>query len=405
MESKILKQTDPKVLGAKLREARKGSGLRQHEVAEHLELARTTVVAIERGERRVSPPELIQLAALYGRSVSGFLQRRSVVEGFVPQFRASCREYFRENPELEQAAAELERLAADYVELEKLASMSPQESYPPEYNISGSSVEQAAGEVAAAERNRLGMGDGPVDSLRERLENDVGLRIFFFSMPSNVAGLFAYNDALGGCVGVNSKHPPDRGNLTLAHEYGHFLTKRYQAEVTALRGKRLSSAKERFANAFAIEFLLPTSGLNRRFTEMHRTSTRGMTLSHVCTLADLYHVSTQALILRLEELRRIRSGTWERLRAEGFKVRGAQQLLGIETHRWEPDMLPRRYLNLAALAYNRDELSEGQLARILRTDRVTAREKIEEVSLMFVEQREDQFQNLRLDLATPLGGR
>ena len=405
MERKILEQIDPKILGTSLQEARKASGLRQHEVAERLEVARTTVVAIEKGERRVRAGELIQLAALYGRSVAEFLRRRAVVEGFVPQFRRRWREHFKENPELERTAAELERLAEDYVDLERLARMPLQKSYPPEYNISGSSAEQAAEEVAAAERNRLGLGDGPVSSLRARLENDVGLRIFFFSMPSNIAGLFAYNEVLGGCIAVNSKHPADRGNLTLAHEYGHFLTMRYQAEVTALRERRPSSARERFADVFGMEFLLPAGGLNRRFTQMHRVSERGITLSHICTLADLYHVSVQALILRLEELRRIRSGTWERLSAEGLKVRRAQRLVGIETHRGEPDVLPGRYVDLAVLAYNREELSEGQLSKILRTDRVTAREKVEEVNSRFVEQREGEFSNLQLDLATPLAGR
>jgi len=75
------------------------------------------------------------------------------------------------------------------------------------------------------------------------------------------------------------------------------------------REKRVS-ARERFADSFAKHFLMPASGLNRRFTEMHRSSKRGITLAHVCTLADLYQVSVQALVLRLEELRRLPSGTW-----------------------------------------------------------------------------------------------
>ena len=70
-------------------------------------------------------------------------------------------------------------------------------------------------EVATAERNRLGIGDGPLSNLRERLENDVGLRIFYLPMASKLAGLFAYNDELGGCVGINSGHPRDRRHWSL----------------------------------------------------------------------------------------------------------------------------------------------------------------------------------------------
>jgi len=40
------------------------------------------------------------------------------------------------------------------------------------------------------------------DGVRERLENDVGSRIFYLPMASKIAGLFAYNDELGGCVGI-----------------------------------------------------------------------------------------------------------------------------------------------------------------------------------------------------------
>ena len=60
--------------------------------------------------------------------------------------------------------------------------------------------EKAAEELAAAERMRLGLGDGPVAHLRDALEADVGLRIFTLDLPSRVAGLFAYSEDLGGCV-------------------------------------------------------------------------------------------------------------------------------------------------------------------------------------------------------------
>ena len=51
-------------------------------------------------------------------------------------------------------------------------------------------------------------------------------------LPSRIAGLFAYTDELGGCVAVNARHPRERRRWTLAHEYGHFLTTRYQSEIS-----------------------------------------------------------------------------------------------------------------------------------------------------------------------------
>jgi Zn-dependent peptidase ImmA (M78 family)/DNA-binding XRE family transcriptional regulator len=405
MEKRILEQFDPKILGTRLQEGRKAGGLTQQAVADHLGMARTTLVAIEKGERRVSPDELIRLAAFYSRPVSELVSRQPVVEGFVPQFRAAWKDLFVEDPDLEESAVELQRLSEDYLELERLCDMPLGKAYPPVYDISGASAEQIAEEIATAERNRLGIGDGPLSNLSERLENDVGLRVFYFPMASRIAGLFAYNDLLGGCIGINSGHPQDRRHWSLAHEYGHFLTGRYQSEITFLSEKKRVSPRERFADSFARHFLTPASGLNRRFTEMHRSSERGITLAHVCALADLYRVSVQALVLRLEELRRLPSGTWERLEAEGFKVRSAQQRLGIDANPPIQHHLPRRYVDLAVLAYHQEKLSEGQLARMLRTDRVTARMKVEEAGQRFNAEENDTYKNLELNLAAPLGGR
>jgi Zn-dependent peptidase ImmA (M78 family)/DNA-binding XRE family transcriptional regulator len=407
MNNHILDQIDPKVLGARLQEARKARGMTQAAVADEMEMARTTLVAIEKGERRVTPEELIRLAALYGRPVSDFVSRKVVTIGFVPQFRAEWREDFEREEGLEEAGEELQRLAEDYVELERMCELPMTKSYPPVYDILGPTPEQTAEEIAAAERNRLGIGDGPISNLRDRLETDVGLRIFYFPMPPKISGVFAYNDVLGGCIGINSNHPHDRRNWSLGHEFGHFLTNRFRAEITFLSERKRQSASERLADSFAENFLMPASGINRRFTELHRANPSGqITLAQLCTLADLYQVSVQALIIRLEKLRRLPSGTWDRLEHEGFKPRRAQQLLELNTSAKEENMLPRRYQNLAVMAYEKEMLSEGQLARILRSDRVSARVLVEEMSRRFnAESEEGGYDSFELDLTQTVPGR
>jgi Zn-dependent peptidase ImmA (M78 family)/transcriptional regulator with XRE-family HTH domain len=403
MHKHVLNHIDPKAIGSRLQEARKASGLTQHGVAEHMKMARTTLVAIEKGERRITPHEMVKLAELYARPVSEFVNRPSVAIGFVPQFRAAWRHQFEENSDLERTAAELQSLAEDYVELERLCELPLVKSYPPPYETSKSTPEQAADEIAAAERNRLGIGDGPISNLRDRFENDVGLRIFYFPMSAKISGVFAYNDTLGACVGINANHPLDRRHWSLAHEYGHFLTNRFHAEITFLADRKRNSAVERFADTFAENFLMPTSGLSRRFTEVHRASRAGsITLAQICSLADLYQVSVQALIIRLEKLRRLPIGTWDKLREEGFKPRRAQQLLRIDLVSKEEYLLPKRYLNLAVLAHEKGLLSEGQLSRLLRTDRVSTREQIEKISTRFNSPAEGGYERFPLDLAQSL---
>jgi Zn-dependent peptidase ImmA (M78 family)/transcriptional regulator with XRE-family HTH domain len=405
MDRSVLDQLDPRVLGARLQDARKAAGLIQQVVADRMEMARTTIVAIEKGERRVTVPELLAFAKIYARPVSDLVSRRAVTESFVPQFRATERDTLAEHADFEAAAIELQRLAEDYAELERITGVSPERSYPPPYEVSGASVEQFASYVASAERNRLGLGDGPVGNLRERLETDLGLRIFYFRMPSRVAGMFAFNDPLGACIGINVSHPRDRRHWSLAHEFGHFLVHRFRAEITVLETRRRSSASERLADFFAEHFLMPAAGLERRFTEMAINRPAGVTLADIVGLADLYRVSVQAIILRLETLRRLPAGTWDRLKIEGFKPQQAQRLLGIEANPPLRETLPRRYVALAVEAFRRGELSEGQLARYLRSDRVSARMQVEEAKWQIYSEQ-DEFAGLSdLDLAQPLNGR
>jgi Zn-dependent peptidase ImmA (M78 family)/DNA-binding XRE family transcriptional regulator len=404
MDYRLLEKIDLKKLGARLQDARRSAALTQETAATELRMARTTVVAIEKGERRVTPHELIEFARVYRRSISDLVGRPVISESFVPQFRATPG---RTEPdaEIDPIATELQNLSEDYVALERIRSMPFSHNYPNEYDTSGGSPEQVAEDVATAERNRLGMGDGPIGNLRERLASDVGIRIFFFEMPSRIAGLFAYNEELGACIGINSKHPKDRRNWSLTHEYGHFLMTRYQPEITVLTVAGRSNKKERLADSFARHFLMPASGLNRRFTEFHRSSQSGITLAHVCTLANLYQVSVQAIILRLEELRRLPPGTWERLKDEGFKVRHAQALLGIDANPSLTEPLPQRYVDLAIAAFQAEQISEGQLAKYLRTDRLHAREQVEASESCIHSEDDGSFISFAPDLAQALGGR
>jgi Zn-dependent peptidase ImmA (M78 family) len=180
---------------------------------------------------------------------------------------------------------------------------------------------------------------------------------------------------------------------------------RYQAEITILLERRLHSAKERVTDAFAENFLMPASGVNRRFTDIHRLSPKGVTLGDIVNFANLYQVSVQALVLRLETLKRLAPGTWDRLTTEGFEVQKAQILLGIDANPPVSDLFPQRYIALAVTAFRNGHLSEGQLAKYLHTDRLSARLAVEEVQNRVHREIEGDFTELEVDLAQPLGVR
>jgi Zn-dependent peptidase ImmA (M78 family) len=336
-------------------------------------MARTTMVAIEKGERRLKPKEFVDLASLLGLRASELLQRKTSAEGFSVQLRSTLPS---SQADLDEGVNELQRLAEDYKKLEEICSAPLHRRYPPQYDIQKADPEVAAEDVAAAERSRLGWGEVPLANLRELLEVDVGLRIFQLKLPSRVAGLFAFTEELGGCIAVNLQQEPERRRMSLAHEYGHFLISRYRSEITLVGRYERKPANERFAETFARAFLLPVSGLRRRYLELARERAGGATVGDLCRLASFYFVSVEAITRRLEELRLIPVGTWERLREEGFRVREAQRLLGLEPVQDE-EIVSNRYVALAVEAWKRELLSEGQLARYLRTDRLGARERIQ----------------------------
>ncbi len=406
MQQHVLETTDPRVLGHRLQEARKARGLTQQQAADSLAVARTTVTALEKGVRRVRPEELIQLARLYARPVSSLVGSREPVADFAVQFRTaqgSDRPHQVEE-EQDRVIQEFQTLCEDYLYLEALNGTRMQRSYPPQYVIGGIPPDDAAENVASSERNRLGLGDGPILRLREILENDVGVRVFYAILPSRVAGAFSYTEELGGCVLVNARHPEERRRWSMAHEYGHFLTSRFRSELTILGAFERVPASERFADAFARSMLMPAPGLQRRFHQIAQESEGRVTAAEVCRIAHYYFVSVEAMMLRLEELRLLPRGAWERLRGRGFKVREAQEQLGLPPNPRDDRSLPLRYQFLAVRAYEEGNLTEGELARLLRVDRVSARRLVQELTHPLHILDEGKVSPLSVDLASSVSG-
>ena len=93
------------------------------------------------------------------------------------------------------------------------------------------------------------------------------------------------------------------------------------------------------------------------------------------------------------------STTWERLLQDRFSPREAQRLLRITPIWTDEDLLPPRYIALAVEAWQDGELSEGQLARFLRTDRLGAREAVQELKKAASDGRDT---DESIDLSAPL---
>jgi Zn-dependent peptidase ImmA (M78 family)/DNA-binding XRE family transcriptional regulator len=372
MATNILDNIDLRHLGELLQQARKKCGMTQADAAKVLDAARTTIVAIEKGERRLKPNELIKLARVYGRAISDFVRPSPVIEPFAVQFRAAYQRSEQEETRIDKIIQRLEELCRNYLELEKIVDAPLPRNYPQEYDVTSMPIEAAAESIAIAERQRLGLGDGPIPLLRDILEQSVGIRIFYLKMPAKYSEIYSYDDQLGGCMAINLDHYEERRRWSMAHGYLHFLAHRRKTVVDFEGQYQRIPESERLAEAFPKYFLMPSSGLLRRFNDMHRTHGK-FTPTNLFTLAHYYGVSIEALIYRLEEMGLLPSGTWDRLRDRGLKVRKVQQELGLEDIQQRTDVVPTHYQHLAIEALDQGLITEGRFADFLGVDRLEAR--------------------------------
>jgi Zn-dependent peptidase ImmA (M78 family)/DNA-binding XRE family transcriptional regulator len=375
-------ELDPRVLGQRISEARKSRGKTQEEVAEFLGYSRPTYIAIEKGERTAKPDEIIKLASYFGRKVNELVRPGEPVTDLQPHLRAvadKMKTGDQFQARLNAAIDQLQALAEDYLELERIMGSPHRPSYPAEVvlNLKLDPIEQAE-VVANQERNRLVLGDQPVIDLRSTLEWDVGLRIFYTrALPSSIAGMYAYSAELGACILINRNHPPERRRVSMLHEYGHFLlsTDRYKPGIDYLTMPGRKPANERFAEAFALSFLMPTTSVRQKFQDIVAT-TGDFQVADLCRMKHFYFVSLEAMTLRVEQLGLIPKGTWDSLKESKFAPRKAEAMLGLPSHPVADEIVPDRYKYLAVHAYERGILGDSDLAHYLRCDIATARETV-----------------------------
>ncbi len=358
-----------RVLGERLRLARSRAGLTQEQAAERIGVARTTVVAMEKGQRRIRPDELRQLAELYGVSVNALLRASAVHVDLTPRFRALPA---ARAGSFEECARLLNALAAAEVELERRLGQPLRPNYPPERRLLPGDPRQQGEDAALDLRHRLGLGLAPIEDMISLLELELGVRVFVRPLSEGyISGLFAYDDEVGACMLLNGNHRPVRRALTAAHELGHLVVARREPDVVDGEDGP-QSREERFATAFAIAFLMPPAAVRRRFADIV-SEQDAFTPRHLLLLAHSFRVSPEAMCRRLEDLGLLKGGTWDWLKDRGFSGEEVRQVLGDARREAEPAFPPRLGW-LAAGAYQRGLFTEGQLARMLHMDRVELRE-------------------------------
>jgi len=370
-----LEQLSPAEAGERLRLARETANVTQAAAASAIGVARTTIVAIEQGERRVKIDEVQKLAKLFGTSVNALLRREAIHVDLAPRFRKLDGDH---DDAADEAAELLASLARAEVELENLIGVQRVRNYPPERPLVKGDVRAQAEHDAAEFRQRLGLGNAPIGDIVTLLEMEMGVRVYVRRLDGRISGLFAYDEALGACILLNANHRRERRVQTAAHETGHFITARRQAEIL-YRNEKSNSREERYANSFGRALLTPARAVMQKFEEVTAGSNKA-SRRHIIVLAHYFGVAREAMVRRLEELSLVRPDTWDWFQANGgITDEQVRQVLGDlaapDLQKAEADRPTTLRLNLlAAEAARRGLLSEGQLARLLRVDRIELRQ-------------------------------
>jgi Zn-dependent peptidase ImmA (M78 family)/transcriptional regulator with XRE-family HTH domain len=321
----------------------------QESVARAVGLDRTAIVLLEKGERNLKVPELVQIAQTLGRPLSYF------VEPPVPAAVSRRSTPHAAHDSTRALDAEIDQFAADVRGLMKLGLLPPVDRMP-DAHVPRAHTE--AESVAAAFRKQIALDAGPID--------DLGRACEAFGLYTFAAGLGEAGPD-GGCVEVdvdsralgvaviNGDAASGRRRMTLAHELGHWLFgDAYDTQA--------SVDNEQMINSFAIHFLAPRAGVIKVWSENSEWSLRDRALA----VGVAFRLSWTATISQLRNIDLL--SYEERDRLSRFEPRAGDYLrLSLS---WTDD-LEKPYLSPGFIAgclkgYTSSKFTDARVLELLR---------------------------------------
>jgi len=345
------------VLGSQMRTAREAVYLTPDAVSRYLHIEADDLLNWEAGYAEPSLEELEGLAALYGRGLDYFLSptppplRPERLRSKTP------REVLDLPLEARKVLAQFDELCRTAVEIETLLGARPRAKFRPLAGV-GDPVS-----LAHEQRRALGVSDGPIVGLRQRLE-DLNIRIFELPVPNNeFSGFFAWHVQYGPCILVNARDVVGRRNFTLAHEFAHLLMGHTDGICQLEHHEAPTGAEERTADLFAVEFLMPARAFEAYC--LARRVDRCPAVQDLWRIANAWHVSLEAATRRLVDLKFADRQVLSDMLAGRDQLKPFFRASGRP--KWQR-RLGERYVSLALRAYSKDKISLSKLAACLGVD-------------------------------------
>lgn len=360
-------------LGQQLERARRASGLTQDDVAASLGVSRAMISYWEANTRTPNEAQLAGLAKLFRCQPADFYKETPVQE---PADEARMF-YRRADVDLGPAAkrgigafvdflAAYARLAAECGVNLRGMTQSPFVLVPG--FESADDVRRKAEEVRA--HLRIGLGPvADVDKVCEQLGITVYRAALGDDLSETISGAFYKHRDVGFSILVNLDMTPGRRRFTLAHELGHALM-HSDGEPLVVSGPK-HDARERFADTFAGEFLMPSEGIRRAIEELG-AGPRIDDPADVIHLQRYFNVSYVTALVRLRQARLLSQANFERFKSARPVAFAAH--LGYEIDdeeyqqdplRWRIERFPVRFLRLVRLALRSGVTSASTAANLM----------------------------------------
>jgi Zn-dependent peptidase ImmA (M78 family)/DNA-binding XRE family transcriptional regulator len=352
-------------LAEQLLQARSRVGYSQEDAANALGISRTMLSYWESGKREPNARHLTALARLYRVDLDALVSGgdlspegdlaamlfRGADEELLPQARSGMREWV----DFLDTYAELARAASFHIRGMKQS---------PFTLTAGFDGVEDARRKAEEVRSHLRLGLGPIGDLDAVCEL-LGITVFRTRLGADltqtISGAFFNHPEVGFSLLVNLDMTPGRRRFTVAHELAHALF--HTASEQYVLSLAHKNPREKFADSFAGEFLMPTEGI-RRVMEEHSIGPRIDDPADVIYLQRYFGVSYVTALVRLRQAHFLPQKCYEAFksvrpvvlaRALGYEIDNGEYRADHDA--WRIRRFPHRFLRLLRLAITKEIIS------------------------------------------------
>jgi len=293
-------------IGARIREVREMIGMKAQDLGSQIGLDPSAMSNIELGKRSIKGDELTAIAKALGVSVLALLEGDSLLARLPVSPRTSSGVIMRgEVLDRLTGIAELHEILAEW-ETENFIHTFPV--------VDINEWLDQAPTLANWARGQLGYeatGNNHFVDLVRAIETDLAIDVLVEARADdNFAGA-SITDSEYSLIYVNAEQPITRALFTLAHELGHVLVQ--DGTFVVDQDLVANSNRERFANAFAAELLLPEEEIRALISGENPSALA------LCTLLAHYGTSYETLVYRLHNLRIIDAVGRDKLKKIGLR--------------------------------------------------------------------------------------